>query len=362
MGTQDQVGLYCRPGHSRVNWVVEIVRVEFFDPCRDAEPEGWEKFRRSEGLTAIWAYDVLGAASEGSWSPAALGMVWDRDRVLGVMGGVYIGARWPGSSRAPRRRREPVLFDVRLPGHFYGPTWHFAKDVGQEERGELLREFERGAARWLGWGLGGSVYRMVTGDDVERRGAIVRDSPGGTLLTLRWSDADGWLGTLSKSRRSELRRQTRMIEADPETVIEEGTGRTDLDPVEMAELNRRHTARLAARLDPRAPLTAGYFDRMCRRADVSVISYRDPGGRLLAFSMLFDHPTSPQHGPWAALRPEEGGRKHLYFHQYLLTVRQVIAGEKKELLGGRGMVDIKQSLGFDYVPMKLVAVPRWAMG
>ena len=95
---------------------------------------------------------------------------------------------------------------------------------------------------------------------------------------------------------------------------------------------------------------------------MTVISYQDTGGRLLAFSMVFDHETSALHGPWAALQPDEGGRKHLYFDSYVHTVRQVTEDGRKELLVGRGRADVKQTLGFEYVPMKFVAIPRWAMG
>lgn len=225
-----------------------------------------------------------------------------------------------------------------------------------------MRAFERGARRYLGWGLAGAVYRAVIGDDVDRDRAIVKDSPGSTILRLNWDSEDGWLKSLSKSRRGDIRRQARLVDADETTIIKQGMGRKDLDPELLARLNTAHTTRLGARFDPRFPLTASWFERMCVRDDVSVISYHDPDDRLMAFSMLFDHETTPQHGPWAALRPEEGGKKHLYFHQYVLTLRKVIGDGRKELLGGRGMVDVKQSLGFEYIPMRMIAVPRWAMG
>ncbi|WP_329091128.1 MULTISPECIES: GNAT family N-acetyltransferase [unclassified Streptosporangium] len=334
------------------------------DPCRDPEPDGWEDFRQAEGLTPLWAYDVIGASCEGSWARPLLAVFREGRRITAVIGAVYIGLRSPGSSRAPRPRREPIILDVRLPGYSNGPTWHFSGEVSFEARCAMLRLFERAAARRLGWGLAGTVYRMMTEPEspmVVRRGAIVRDSPGSTVMPLSWTSAEEWIGSLSRNRRSVLRRQLRRMEKADDLIVTTGTVRSDLDPVELAEMNRRHTARLAARLDPRAPLPAAYFDRLLRREDVSVTTYH-AGERLLAFAILFDHGTTPVFATWAALRPEDGGRKDLYFDAHARLVRKVIEDGKKELLGGRGLVEVKKSLGYEYVPMKLVAVPRWVMG
>lgn len=330
---------------------------ELFDPCQDPAPEDWEDFRKAEGLTALWAYDVIAAASRASWARPLLAIAREEGRIAGAVGAVYLGLRLPGSARAPRPRREPLLLDVRLPAHSYGPTWHFRTGVPVRE---ALRLFERAAAKELGWGLAGVTYRMLTEPEhVARRGAILRDSPGGTTMPILWSSVDGWLGSLDKKRRSELRRRNRRIAE--ELAVTAAWARTDLDAAEMAEMNRKHTERLAVRHDPRSPLPPDYFASLLGRDDVYVISYRDEG-RLLAYSIVFDHETSPLHGTYAALRPEEGGRGHLYFDAYLQALRRVTEDGKKELHGGRGAVDIKQELGFGYVPMSFAVVPRWSMG
>lgn len=340
------------------------MHLDVVDPCEDPEPPGWEDYRRSEGLSAIWAYDVIAASCAGSWARPLLAVFRDGERVTGVVGAVYIGLRRPGSARLPRPRREPLLLDVRLPGHSNAPTWHFSPGVPPENRRLLLRRFEQAARRRLGWGLVGVLYRMVTEPHlaaVARRGAIVRESPGTTLMNLPWTSTEEWISSLRKGRRHSLRGQVRRVAAADDVEVTMGRARTDLDPGELAELNRRHTARLAARFDPRPPLPAAYFAEFLRRDDVTVLTYR-AARRLLGFAIVFDHPAAPAYGQWAALPPEEGGRKDLYFDSYARVVGRALAEGAKQLFAGRGLTEVKGSLGFEYVPMKLVAVPRWAMG
>ncbi|WP_166427327.1 GNAT family N-acetyltransferase [Nonomuraea mesophila] len=340
------------------------MHLEVLDPCEDAEPSGWEEFRQAEGLSAIWAHDVIAASSAHSWARPLLTVFRDGGRIVGAVGAVYAGLPLPSSRRVPRPRREPLLLDVRLPGHSNAPTWHFSDAVTPGERRRLMRMFEQAARRHLGWGLTGVLYRMVTEPHlpaVTRRGAIVRPSPGSTVMPLHWTSTEEWIGSLSRNRRSTLRRQLRRITQADDLVVSEGEARTDLDPGELAELNRRHTARLATRFDPRAPLPEEYFAALLSRADVSVLSYH-AAGRLLGFAIVYDHHDSPAYGPWAALQPEEGGRKDLYFDSYARIVGRAVRQGAKRLLGGRGRVDVKRSLGFAYVPMSVVAVPRWAMG
>ncbi|MFG1612181.1 hypothetical protein ACGFI3_05460 [Nonomuraea wenchangensis] len=346
------------------------MRFDFFQPGRDPEPEGWEDFRRARELTAIWSYDVIRASFDGSWARPLLCVARDGERVVGAVGALRSG-------------RGPFLLDVRLPAHSNGPTWVLPD--GAEGRA-VIRGFERAARKEFGPWLAGVVYRMVTEPAlplVARRGAVVRHSPGTTLLPVRWTSADGWLATLSGSRRASLRRQARRVEQDGTLRVETGAGRTDLDPAELADLHERQAVRItsrpapagrgpaalagrllarpAAAFDRRLPLPAAYFAELIRRDDVWTVSYHDED-RLIGVAVVYDHPVTPMYGPFAALTPAEGGRKDLFFYSYTRIVEHAVAGKAESLYAGRGFVDEKRSLGFEYLPMRLVAVPRWALG
>lgn len=342
--------------------------VELTDPRRDPEPPGWAEFQRREGLSAVWSYEVLRRVSESSWTPALLGVCRTGGQIVGAVGAVQRGVR----STRPPGRWGPLLLDVRLPGHGAGPAWHFAANAADAaddaadatDRARLMRAFERAAARRLGWGLTGVVYRHVTEPEVPllvRRGAIVRDSSDGTEMAVGWSSVEEWTRSLAKNRRASLRRRARSIEADETLRVAFGPGRTDLDPAEMADLAKRHGERLQGRLDRRDSPPAAYFAALLGRDDVSVLSYTE-ADRLLAYGVLFHGAVRPALSWWASVPVEEGGRKHLYFDSYLRYVRHAIENGATALAGGPGRPDLKEEVGFRRVPMKLVLVPRWAMG
>jgi hypothetical protein len=337
------------------------VSIELYDLRHDPEPDGWKEFRVSEGLTAVWSYEPMRRASESTRAPLMLALFRDGGTIVGALAGVYQGLR----GTVPRRRREPILLDVRLPGEGNESSWHFRADLPPEHRRQLMREFERAVRRWFGLGLTGIVYRNVTPGEVftvARKGAVSRASVGTARMPIDWKTVDGWLATLSGSRRRNLRRRARLIDADPDLTVVSGTGRLDLDPALMARMVADQQRRLQNRIDLRVPLPAAYFAEMLQRDDVSFLTYTESSGRLLAFSTLLHHPTWPQLGWWAGLPVEEGGRGHLYFDHYLRTIDRVVGEGREGLIAGRGRLDVKLELGFQEVPMRLVAVPRWSLG
>jgi len=288
--------------------------------------------------------------------PALLGVFRDRGRIRGVIGAV---CHRPGSRRSPRPRRSAMILDVRLQGHGYGPSWHFA-----EPSPDAFREFERAAARHLGWGLAGLAYRSVPAADLPllaRRGAVVREAAASAEMTLDWDSRDGWLRTLGKSRRTDLRRCGRRLDENPDLAITFASGRTDLDPHRMAEIAGEHRAGLQRRLDRRPPLPPGHFAELLSRPDVSVLSYTSAQRGLLGFGFFLDAPVRPLIGWWASVRPENGAR-NLYFDSYFRYMEHAVTTGATVLSAGQGALEHKLGLGFQAWPLKLVLVPRWAMG
>jgi hypothetical protein len=334
-----------------------VREIELLDPRDDPDPSAWSAFVRDQGLPAYWAYDLLAIASRDSRSPATLALMRDGDRVCGILCAVVSGLLG-----TPARYPRLGFVDVRLLGT-RNTAWHFADHVDAVARKAFLREFERAVYGRLGPGIRGVLYRAAPARDVPAVAGPARPVKAITAdaaMRLTFASVDEWLATLTKSRRADLRRQARLIRDDPSLVARFGFRRDDLDPADLASLLDRHLRRRQRRgwAVPARPLTAEYFAHVLRRDDVGVMSYHDSDGRLLAFGTLFDGGDWPVIGWWAALTPEEGGRKHIYFDHYIRLVAWAIAQGRRGLSAGRGLLAVKRSLGFSAVPMYLVAAPR----
>jgi hypothetical protein len=246
------------------------------------------------------------------------------------------------------------------------PAFRFDAGLDLPARRAAVRAIERELARYLGFGLLGVLYRPI--DEVlipvlEGRGRLVRHIDSTAVLRNRWSTVDDWLATLGHGRRKSLRKAARRIEADPTLEVRFGQGRDDLDPYELATLLARHRKRLGISiLDRRTPMSGAYLNAYLRRPDVHTLTYRDADGRLLAFSTMIDHPVSPMLQLWAMLPIDEGGRGNLYFDCYFRGIRHMIDNGRAELFAGRGLQDVKGTLGFAKHPLASVAVPRPLIG
>ena len=333
------------------------VSVEFFDPRSDAEPPDWTAYRCEHRLTPLWAFDLVAAATESSRWPATLALVRSGPAVTGVFSAVVTGG---AAGRAPGRYPRVGIVDVRLPGTRNTP-WHIAPGA---DRGRSLRAFERAALRRFGAGIRGVLYRAVPDPDARLlggRGRPARRLVEDTRMPLPYRTADEWLATLRRSRRQDLRRRSRIVRTDPELRVEFGFRRTDLDPAELAGLLVRHLARLSRKPGGHSQeLPAGFFARLLDRDDIGLVTYRCGDGRLLAFGTLLDNGDWPTIAYWAALAADEGGRPNLYFDHYVQLIEWCIDNGRRGINGGRGMPELKASLGFETVPMNVVAAPRWA--
>jgi hypothetical protein len=242
----------------------------------------------------------------------------------------------------------------------------FAPGLGERQQRALSRLFERALVKRLGPGLMGVLYRALgeqLAGTIDGFGRLSRRVDDTAILENRFTTEEDWLASLDAARRGSLRRQRRKLAADPGLVVRGGLGRDDVDSVGVAHLIQRHRTRYPpSSMDTRTPPAAAYLDRFLRRPDVSTLTYHDQEGRLLAVNTMLDHPECPSLQHWAALTPDEGGRRHLYFDSYFRGVRYMANKGRKELSAGRGMMELKASLGFTARPVHAVAVPRPVLG
>ncbi|MFC3453131.1 GNAT family N-acetyltransferase [Amycolatopsis speibonae] len=342
-----------------MSWEVRVL-----DPRTDAEPEGWAAFLAAQQAPVPWDYHLLRVESRFSRSPNALTVISDGGEIVAAVLAMLcapVSPEGPGAVRGVARLG-PRWVEVQhawLSGY---PPWLFADGVDAGDRREIMRRFERAVCRFTGPGCLGVVYRTVepeTLDMLSGRGRPVRDTKPTSVLENSFVDVEGWLASLRRSRRLSLRGQVKKVAADPGVVVRTEAARTDLDALELATLLRQHRERMGpVKFDRRGPVTAEYLAELVRRPDVITSTYHDADGRLLAFATVLDHPAAPMHQHWAAVAPEEGRPKHLYFEAVVRNVRYMIEGNRKSLSMGRGMTELKATLGFQPVLLLGVIVPR----
>ncbi|MFJ8917137.1 GNAT family N-acetyltransferase [Amycolatopsis sp. NPDC102389] len=338
--------------------------VRVLDPRTDPEPEGWAAFLAAQQAPVPWDYGLLRVESRFSRSPNVLTVIREGGEIVAAVLAMLcapLASDRPGAVRGPARLA-PRWAEVQhawLSGY---PPWLFADAVDAADRREIMRRFERAVCRFTGPGCLGVFYRTVEAESLgmlSGRGRRVCDTMPTSVLENRFVDVEGWLASLRRSRRLSLRGQSRKIAADPDVIVRTEAARTDLDALELAILLREHRRRMGpVKFDLRGPVTAEYLAELLRRPDVITSTYHDADGRLLAFSTVLDHPVAPLHQHWAAVAPEEGRPKHLYFDVVIRNVRYMIEGNRKSLSMGRGLTDLKASLGFQPVPLLGVIVPR----
>ncbi|SFW58504.1 GNAT family N-acetyltransferase [Amycolatopsis australiensis] len=342
------------------------MRFAFHDPRVDPAPAGWTAFARAARLHPVWDYELMGLEAWGARNPQLLAVAVEGGEIVAAMSVLVCHPRLAPrfAPRPGKRSLRPFWAEVCQPWLSGYPGIVFAP--GFRDGPALTREFERTLGRRLGVGLLGVVYRAIGADlatGLEGRGRLVKRVDPVAVLENRFESEEDWLATLPSSRRSGLRRRRRRLAEDPTLVVRGGPGRADLDGAELARLIRAHRERYGKlKLDTRTPPSAGFLDRFVRRPDVHTLTYADTDGRLLAVNTLLDHPDSPSLQHWAALPLSERGRSGLYFDSYVRAVRFLARRGAKELTAGRGMIELKQELGFRARPVYTAAVPRPVLG
>jgi hypothetical protein len=342
--------------------------IRIADPRTDPEPAGWAAFRRKAALYPVWDYDLMRLEAWLARNPPLLMTAENGGEIIAAMSVLVCRPRvspryapLPGT-RTPR----PVWAEVCQPWLSGSPGVVFAPGLGDREQRALTRLSERALVRRLGPGLMGVLYRALgkqLAEVVDGRGRLARVVDSTAILENRFTTEEDWVASLDSARRGSLRRQRRKLAADPTLIVKGGLGRDDLDGATLSQLVNRHRARYGKRPnDSRTPPAAAYLDSFVRRPDVSTLTYHDSDGTLLAVNTLLDHPECPALQHWAALSVEEGGRRHLYFDSYVRGVRYMAKKGAKELSAGRGMLELKTSLGFSPREVHAVAAPRPVLG
>jgi uncharacterized protein len=335
------------------------VTVTVLDPRRDPAPAGWADFVARHSLLPPWDYDLLAMEAWLSRYPPLLAVARSGAEIVGAMTAMVCvpgrGQRY--APVGPVGRFTPKIAQVYQP--WLGSEGFVVPPGGAD----VVRALEAGVRAHLGPGLVGLLYRNLPTallPLVSGAGRLVRPvSPAASVLENRWDDDEGWLASLSRNRRKNVRRVDRMVAADPTLVVEFGPGRSDVDGVALAGLMRTHRTKFgAAPFDPRTPVAGAYLASMVRRPDVHTMTYTEVAGPVVAFSTYLDHPVTPMLQFWAST----DDRAHLYFDCHARAIRHVIATGRAELSAGRAMFAQKTSLGFGARPMCVVGVPGPLVG
>jgi hypothetical protein len=233
----------------------------------------------------------------------------------------------------------------------------FAASLDQPARTAAIRAFERELVRYLGPGLLGVFYRAMSQDLVP-----AMTGPGRPHRVI---DPVAVFDGSTVPPASSL---------DPGIAVRSGFGREDLAIGELtALLNRQRSAdderawaggqrrRFGGlvHVDTRTRFTSAYLDRFTRRPDVDTMTYHASDGTLLAFNTMIDHPTRADMYHWAAAADHDG---RLYADCCARRVRYVIEHGRRELSAGRGLLDVKERMGFGTRELHTVAAPRPLLG
>ena len=339
------------------------VTAEVLDPRYDDRPGYWTELRERAGLRADWSWAVLSRQAWCARTYQPVTVLKDGDDVRGVVCAAWVtgGTRRHRFARAGAGLGLLGGLDVRAPGTSATPGWWFADAGADGGVRELLDGYARAMRAELGVRFRAMLVRQVGEEAVETvsgRLRLVRRTEDIAVLDLTgFGERADWLASLAKTRRNNLRKIYRDIEADTSLAIDVVPGR-DADVLTVAELLRHNEVK--HRDVPIVPLPQfiGYLAALLAEPDVVVIRYTEKvSGKLIAVAIVLDDPARPIVRHWSALPVEAGGKPNLYFHFYGEAVRWAIANGRASVVFGKKMTEMKATLGARLVPQYAAAVP-----
>ena len=333
--------------------------LDWCDPASTEAPEGWAQCVREARLHQLWDWRVVHTVTRERGGGVVAGMLRDDRRVVGLV-----------TARLHTLRRGYPLggaVDVEhlangaLPGiGLQGPLPGTLDPDGPPDPDLLpaaVRAVEAALRARFGRRLQAVAFRQIYAGElpaVQRGMTLVREGKSVGVLVNRFADYEDYLRSLSRSRRQDQRRLVRVIDADPELDVAFGPrAQSGIDLEEFwrltAEVSRRNHLE---RWPPRRIWSPTLLDTLTSLPDVQILSYTTPGpgGRLVAATALFDHPTAPALGPWGAPPLGDGRRSGLWFDHFARQLRWMIDGGRRVVLGGKGAQEAKEALGFTFHP------------
>jgi hypothetical protein len=336
------------------------VDVTIVDPVREPVPADWDALVDERRLVPLWRSALLTAVAWSAQTPTLMAVVrgpTGRPRALFHARHLGLPAD-PRRFRSPGRRPAVGLVECRL--HPVGSVegYAFAAGASPVERAQAVAAFEDAVGRRLGLRCAGVAYRHVAEPDLP---AFRRRGPSLSVPVLpdmavenRWSDPEDYLRSLRKKWRGRLRRIRDTVDADPTVQVgwEPTAPAAELSPL-VQEVRDRHSRSWP----PQPPVPAHYLAELVERPETSLLTYRERGGRLLAFVAVHDNGEELSSGFWGSRALTDGGRPDLYFDQYLRSVERMLELGRARLRLGKGMNEIKARCGATPSPRFAVARP-----
>ena len=251
-----------------------------------------------------------------------------------------------------------ALSGLALPGGIPGPL-HPDGHPDPATLGAGVRAFEAALRKELGWRARAVAYRQVYDRDLQvmaRGTTLAREGSPVAVLDTRVATYDDYLRRLKSSRRAEQRRLRRRIDEDPGLKVYQG-------PVAGAGIDREELFRLINGTSKRNRVWSFPLPRIPSRRrvlamldlpGVEVVTYTGQDGRLVGASLAHDHPVAPAMGAWGALPLGPDRRSGLWFDHHGRQIQRFIERGRPVLIGGKGHVPAKTTLGF-------TAVPQWTV-
>jgi len=329
---------------------------EVLDPRFDDEPAYWTTLRERAGLHGYWAWDVLVTQAWCARTPQLYTIFHDDTGPVGVVASAWVGPSTRPNRFASTRKTRVGMLDVRAPNSGSVPGWWFADGAGAER---IVGDYAKVMRKHLGPGLRGMLVRQIGEDEraaVQGRFRLLRKTENVGVLHLDGvTTIADWTSRLSKNRRANLRKMTTKFTRDSSLEPRVVTG-ADLDPVEVATLLRLNFDK--HRDAPLLPLPQfiSYLTVLLAQPDVVALAYYEqPGDRLVAFTLVYDHPQWPMARAWATYPQGRGGRYNLYFYNVIKLVEWAVATGKQGVVMGKKLSEVKQSLGMDPLPQYALA-------